>query len=89
MSGTRNQARRRSAEGTPYKTPTVEDVDTIHDDNSNVTVGYGSAKYTLNVPDPDTFEIAKALESRGVDGKRTEKQDLHMYWRRLTTNGDS
>ena len=60
MSGTRNQARRRSAEGMPYKTSSVEDLDTIPDDDSNITVGYGSAKYTLNVPDPDTFEIAKA-----------------------------
>ena len=80
MSGTRNQARRCSAEGMPYKTSSVEDLDTIPDDDSNITVGYGSAKYTLNVPDPDTFEIAKALESRGVGGKRTEKQDLLTYF---------
>ena len=32
------------------------------------------------MPDPDSNVIAKALECRGVGGKRTEKQDLLEYF---------
>ena len=84
MSDTHNQARRRSTDGVQYNSSSIEDEfnthDAVFDPNLNVTVGYECSRYTLNVPDPDSNEITKALESRGIGGKRTDKQNLLEYF---------
>ena len=45
-----------------------------------MTIGFGSAKYVIDIPEPDNESIIASLSSRGIGGTKVEKSLVLNYF---------
>ena len=83
--GAVNQARRRSACGaindaSSHGVADSNNSNGLQPDATSVTVGFGSAKYVIHIPEPDNDMIIASLASRGIGGTKVVKTAILNYF---------